>query len=99
MDDPEESAARDERHAEHRLNALFQQDGVDNSVRTHVIERHGSSRGGDPTGETPADRHPHALMDLLVEATSRPGDEVGATLIEEQHRHRVDAQDLLDTCQ
>jgi hypothetical protein len=55
--------------------------------------------GGDPASETPADRDPHALPDFLLQAAGCRRDQLTPGAVQQQHRHSVDVQDLLDPVQ
>jgi hypothetical protein len=50
---------------------------------------------GDAAREAPADRDPHAALDLLLEALGGARDELLALVVEEQDGGGVDAQDVL----
>jgi hypothetical protein len=50
---------------------------------------------GDAPREAPADRDPHAALDLLLEALGGARDELLRIVVEEQDGGGVDAQDVL----
>jgi hypothetical protein len=50
--------------------------------------------GGDPPGEAVADRDPHALDDLLLQARGRRRDQLAGREVKHQHRGRVGPERL-----
>ena len=83
----------DERHAEHRLDALLPQDRVEDVRMVDVVEDHRALLGGDPAGEAAAHRDSDALLDLLLDAERRPRDELVRALVEQQDRAGVHLED------
>ena len=67
MHDAEQSPLSDQRHSEHRTDALLPQDRVHHRVRTDVVEPDRCPRRRDLAGEPQADGHPDALVHLVFE--------------------------------
>jgi hypothetical protein len=94
---PDDAAAHDERDAEQGLDALLAQDRV---VDVGVLEVGDGDRAtlrGDATGEAAAERDPHPLLDLLLDALG--GARVQLVALEQQDRDGVDGQDVRDALQ
>ncbi len=66
-----DGAAADQRHADHRADALLPQDGVRDRRLVDPVEHDRPSLGGDAPGEPGADRDADALPDLLLDASRR----------------------------
>ena len=96
VQDAEQTAAGGQWHAEHRPDALLPEDRVDHRRRPDVVEHDRRPRRRDPPGEAGPDRHPHPLLDLLLEAPRRPRHEVGAPTVEEQDGGHVGADPVAD---
>ena len=94
MEHSDHAAGRDQRHAEHALDALLAEDRVQDIRVVDVVEHDRACLGRDPACEAAADRDAHALLDLLLEPDGRPGDELVRRLVEHQHCGRVDLQDV-----
>ena len=59
-----------------------------------IEDRH--ALGGDPAREPLAEREPHALLDLLLDALGRARDQLVRLGVVQQDRDRVDLERLLD---
>jgi hypothetical protein len=99
MQDTDELAARDERHPEHDLDALFPQDRIADCRLVDPVEGHWSPLGGDPAGKTHAHRDPHPLADFLLHTPGRPGHQLAGILVEQQDGRGVAGQDTQDPLQ
>ena len=55
--------------------------------------------GGDPPGEAPAERNPHALAHFLFKTRSRCGNQLPGRPIQQEHSSGVGTQDVLSTFQ
>ena len=62
----------------------------------HVVDLHRAALGRHPPGEAPSDRDAHARLDLLLEPLGGARRKHPPVVLEQQHRHGVHAQDLLD---
>ena len=60
------------------------------------VDRTRRPSGGDPPGETLAERDADALLDLLLDPERRARDELVRLLVEQEHRARVGAKDVAD---
>jgi hypothetical protein len=87
-------AARHHRHAHHRLDPLVQQDRVQHGGVVHPVQDDRPVLGRDPPGEPVADRDPHPLDDLLLQARGRRRDELTGREVQHQRRGRVRPQRL-----
>ncbi len=94
VEDAEHPAVEQERHAEHRLDALLAQDRIEDVGVVDVVEHHGLAVGGDPAGEAAPDRDAHALLDLLLDPDRRARHQLLGLLVVEQHGARVDLEDV-----
>jgi hypothetical protein len=77
----ERRARYDERHAEHRLDALLPQDRVPDRELVDVDHAR-PPLGRDPAGEALAERDADALLDLLLDPERRARDELVLPLVE-----------------
>ena len=82
-----------ERHTQHRLQALLAQDRVVDVRLREVQDPHRHARRRYPAREAAPERDAHAALDLLLEALRRTGDELVLVLVEEEDRGRVRAED------
>ena len=87
-------AADEQRYAEQRLDPLLAQNRVEHVRVVDVVEDHRLPLGRDPAGEAAADRNADAALYLLLESHRRPGHELVRLLVEQQHRARVDVEQL-----
>ena len=94
VQDTEQATAHEQRHAEHRLDALLAQDRVEHVGVIDVLEDHRTAVRRDAARETAADRDPNALLDLLLDPHRRPRDELVRLLVQQQDRARVDPENL-----
>ncbi len=62
-----------------------------------IGDEDGDALGGDPPGETLAERDPHPLLDLLLDAAGGAGDQFIGRRVVEEDRHGVDAEGLANT--
>ena len=99
VQDAGDLALDQQRDAEQRADALLAQDRVVDVGVVDVLDDHGAALGGDAAGEAAAERDPHALLDLLLDALGRAGDELAGRLVEQQERRRVGAEDVGDPLQ
>ena len=90
----DDDVPHDERDAEHRLDPLLAQDGVENVGVVDVGKDHRPPLGGDRPGESAADRDAHALLDLLLEPDRRARDELVPLRVEQEHGARVHSEDV-----
>ena len=79
-------------HAEQRADPLLAQDRVEDVGVIDVGDEDRDALGRDPAGEAPADRDPHAALDLLLDPLGRARDELLRLLVEQQNRDRVDVR-------
>jgi hypothetical protein len=91
----EDGAFDEQRHAEQRAHALHAQDRVENLGVVDVGDVDRPAARGDAPREAPADRDPHAALDLLLETLGGACDELLRVVVEEQDGGGVDAQDVL----
>jgi hypothetical protein len=96
---PDHRAMNQQRHAHQGLDSLVQQNRVQHVAVIDVVQDDRPPPGGDPASETLADRDPHALPDLLFQTAGRGGDKLTPRAVQQQHRHHVGVQDLLDARQ
>ena len=91
----DDDALDQHRDAEQRAYALHAQDRVEDLGVVDVGDVDRRAAGRDAAREAPADRDPHAALDLLLEALGGARDELLRLLVEEQDRGGVHAEDLL----
>lgn len=99
VQDADQLAAGDHRHAEHGVQAAFPQQGVHDGGLVDVVEGDGRAVLGHPPGEPGADRHAHALVDLFLDARGRDRHELLPARLVAQHGRGVDLQHLADAVQ
>ena len=99
MEYPDHRAMDEQRHAHQGLDSLFQQNRVEHIAVMNVVQDDRPPLGGDPASETPANRDPDALPDFLLQAAGYGGDELTPGAVQQQHRHSVGVQNLLDPVQ
>jgi hypothetical protein len=92
-------ALHEQRDAEQRADALLAQDRVQDVGVVDVLDRDRAPLGRDPAREPAADRDPHALLDLLLDALGGGGHERVAALVDQQEGGGVGVQDLGDPLQ
>ena len=91
--------AHDERHAEHRLDALLPQDRVHDLGVVDVVEDHRLRGGRDATGKAATDRDPNALLDLFFDSECGAREQLGPLVVQQQHCTRVGLEDVADSRQ
>jgi hypothetical protein len=92
--DTDDIVLAQERHAEHHLDAPLPQSRIRDGSRVDAIQPCGLPRHGDTSGETRADRNPHPLANLVLDATGRPRNQLAGVGIEHQHSGRVGVKNL-----
>src|SRR5437588_9854208 len=93
---PSTRPARDQRGAEERLDPFLAQERIQYVGVVDVLDRQRPALVGDSAREAPAERDPHAALDLLLEPFRRARDELARGLVEEQEDGRVGFQDVAD---
>jgi hypothetical protein len=72
----DDSAAVQKRDADQRSDALLHENRVQDVGVIDVAQDDRPLLGGDPSGEAAAQRDPHVLADLFLDAAGRGGDEL-----------------------
>jgi hypothetical protein len=96
VDDAEHAAAREQRHAEERLDPLLAQDRVQHVGVVDVLDHDRRPLSGDAAGEAATHRDPHPALDLLLDPLRRARHELASRLVEHQERGRVGLEDVAD---
>jgi hypothetical protein len=99
VEDADHVSTVQERHPGHRVDALRDQERVDHGRLVDPIDHPGRPLGRDVPGEAPAQRNPHALTHLFLDAAGGGGDQLARLGVEEEDGGRVDVQDLTDPLQ
>ena len=94
VQDADDGAFDEQRDAEQGLDALLAQDRVEDVGVVDVGDGDRAALGGDAPGEAAADRDPHALFDLFLDALG--GARVQRVALQHQERHRVHREHLGD---
>ena len=94
VEDADDAAAHEQRHAEQRLDPFLPQDRVEHVRVVDVVEDHRPRVAGDASREAAPERDAHALLDLLLDPDRRARDELLRLLVEQQDRARVAADHL-----
>jgi hypothetical protein len=79
-----------QRHAEQRLQALLDEDRIEDVGAGDVVDDDRSPLLRDPPGEPAAEWHAHPRLDLLLQPARRAGFELVGPLVEQQDRGGVD---------
>ena len=95
MQHAEHAVAEKQRHAKQRPDSLSHQYVVQHVGAINMIDDHWPPLGGDPAGETLADREAHPLAHLLLQPDRGGGDQLLGAAVEQQHRHGVGAEQCL----
>ena len=94
VENAEQVAAGQQRHAEHRLDALLAQDRVEHVGVVDVLEDHRTPVRCDAARETAADRDADPLFDLFLDPDRRSRVELVRLLVQQQDGARVDLENL-----
>ena len=92
-------AAREQRHAEQRLDPLLAQDRVEHVGVVDVVEHDRPPQGRDAAREAAPDRDAHARLHLLLDPEGRARDQLVAHVVEQQDRRRVHVQEVARPCE
>jgi hypothetical protein len=96
VDYPEYLAGHHEWHAEHRLDPLLPQDGVEHVRVVDVGEDHRFADGCDPACEPAADGDANTSLDFFLDPDRRASDQLVSSLVDEQDGTRVRFEDVAD---
>src|SRR5438105_8388966 len=99
VDHADDAVTCDQRGAEERLDPFLAQERIQYVGVVDVLDRQRPALVGDSAREAPAERDPHAALDLLLEPFRRARDELARGLVEEQEGGRVGLQDVSDADQ
>ena len=95
VQDAEDGALDEQRHAEQRADALHPQDRVQDVGVVDVGDEDRPASGRDASREAPAERDAHAALDLLLETLGGACDELAGVVVEQQDGDGVDTEDVL----
>ena len=96
---PDHRAMDEQRHAHQGPDSLLQQNRVEHIAVIDVVQDDRPPLGRDPASETPANGDPDALPDFLLQTAGCGRDELTPRAVQQQHRHSVGVQDLLNPAQ
>jgi hypothetical protein len=96
VQDAEQAALDDQRHAQQRDELLLVEQRIDRVTGLERADEDGLALRRDPAGEALADRHPEAGLDFLLEAASGTRHELVGLLVEKEDRRGVDHECLDD---
>jgi len=96
VDHADDAVTCDQRGAEERLDPFLAQERIQYVGVVDVLDRQRPALVGDSAREAPAERDPHAALDLLLEPRGGPSHELAGGLVEEQEDGRVGFQDVAD---
>jgi hypothetical protein len=96
VEDAEQAAFDDQRHAEQRDDLLLVKEGIDGLAGGEVANRNRAPLGRDAAGKALADRDTEANLDLLLEPPGSASGKLVRLLVEKKDRRRVDVEDLDD---
>ena len=87
-------AADQQRHAEQRLDALLAEDRIEHLCVVDIVEHDGSALRRHAAGEAAAERDADAALHLLLDPDGRAGDKFVRVCVQQQHRARVNVEEL-----
>ncbi len=94
VENAEQAAADEQRHAEHRLDPLLAQNRVEHVRVIDVFEHHRMPVCGDAPRKSTAHRNPNPSLDLLLDPHCCARDELVRLLVQQQDSARVDSENL-----
>jgi hypothetical protein len=97
VENTEEAAADEQRHAKHRLDSLLTQNRVEHVRVIDILEHHRMPVRGDAPRKSTADRNPNPSLDLLLDPHCCARDELVRLLVQQQDSACVDPENLSGT--